>query len=76
MIVNNKKVTAGTVTKQKLLRGNYNMKSKQKKWNPVIINIMADGSSIDDLKGYVIPAGHTYYDIIRGINKLEARKGA
>lgn len=52
------------------------MKSKQKKWNPVIINIMADGSSIDDLKGYVIPAGHTYYDIIRGINKLEARKGA
>ena len=44
-------------------------KSNKKKWNPRIINIMADGSQVDDLTGYVIPAGHPYYDIILGINK-------
>lgn len=45
------------------------MKTVKKEWKPRIINIMADGSVIEDLTGYVIPAGHSYYDIILGINK-------
>ncbi|EPT35852.1 MULTISPECIES: BOW99_gp33 family protein [Streptococcus] len=52
------------------------MKSEKKKWKPRIINIMADGSVIEDLTGYVIPAGHAYYDIILGMHKHEQRKGA
>ncbi|MFI3593853.1 BOW99_gp33 family protein [Streptococcus uberis] len=52
------------------------MKQKKKTWKPRIINIMADGSVIEDLTGYVIPSGHAYYDIIRGINKHELQKGA
>ena len=40
------------------------MKKEKKKWEPRIVNIMADGSQVDDLTGYVIPAGHSYYDII------------
>ena len=52
------------------------MKQEKKKWEPRIVNIMADGSIVEDLTGYVIPTGHTYYDIIRGINKQELRKGA
>jgi hypothetical protein len=40
---------------------------KKQKWEPVIINIMADGSRVDDLTKYVIPSGHAYYDIIQGI---------
>ena len=51
------------------------MKSEKKKWKPRIINIMADGSVIEDLTGYVIPAGHPYYDIV-GMHKHELRKGA
>lgn len=43
------------------------MKSNKKKWEPRIINIMADGSVIEDLTGYVIPAGHAYYNVIKGI---------
>mgnify|MGYP000863435892 CR=1 FL=1 len=43
------------------------MKTVKKKWEPRIINIMADGSVIEDLTGYVIPAGHTYYNVIKGI---------
>lgn len=43
----------------------YNM--KQRKWEPVIINIMADGSRVDDLTKYTIPAGHSYYDIVASI---------
>ena len=43
------------------------MKSNKKKWEPRIINIMADGSVIEDLTGYVNPAGHTYYNVIKGI---------
>lgn len=39
---------------------------KKQKWEPVIINIMADGSKVDDLTKYVIPSGHAYYDIIIG----------
>lgn len=45
------------------------MKNNKKKWEPRIINIMADGSVIEDLTGYVIPAGHTYYNVIKGIYK-------
>ncbi|WP_422802415.1 BOW99_gp33 family protein, partial [Streptococcus gordonii] len=33
------------------------MKRKKEQWKPRIINIMADGSEIEDLTGYVIPAG-------------------
>lgn len=40
------------------------MKFKKNKWEPRIINIMADGSQVDNLSGYTIPAGHSYYDII------------
>lgn len=49
---------------------------EKRKWEPVIINIMADGSRIDDLTGYVIPASHIYYDIIIGYHKEKIRKGA
>lgn len=46
------------------------MKSIKNKWEPRIINIMADGSQVDNLSGYIIPAGHSYYDIIlRGLKK-------
>lgn len=45
------------------------MKSIKKKWDPRIVNIMADGSQVGDLTGYVIPAGHSYYDIIQGMHK-------
>ena len=44
------------------------MKNKKEQWKPRIVNIMADGSQVDDLTGYVIPAGHSYYDIILGMN--------
>lgn len=60
----------------KHLRGNYIMKTVKKKWEPRIVNIMADGSQVDDLTGYVIPAGHSYYDIILGMHKRELQKGA
>lgn len=52
------------------------MKQEKKKWEPRIINVMIDGSVIEDLTGYVIPAGHPYYDIIVGMHKQELRKGA
>lgn len=45
------------------------MKNKKEQWKPRIVNIMADGSVVEDLTGYVIPAGHSYYDIILGMNK-------
>lgn len=46
------------------------MKLIKNKWEPRIINIMADGSQVDNLSGYIIPAGHSYYDIIlRGLKK-------
>lgn len=60
----------------KHLRGNYIMKTVKKEWEPRIVNIMADGSIVEDLTGYVIPAGHSYYDIILGMNKRELQKGA
>lgn len=43
------------------------MKRKKEQWNPKIINIMADGSVVEDLTGYVIPAGHQYYSIVKRI---------
>lgn len=49
---------------------------KKRKWEPVVINIMADGSRVDDLTKYVIPSGHAYYDIIIGFSKEKLREGA
>ena len=45
------------------------MKRKKEQWKPKIVNIMADGSQVEDLTGYVIPAGHLYYDIIKRFNE-------
>lgn len=50
------------------------MVKEKKKWEPRIVNIMADGSQVDDLTGYVIPAGHAYYNIIRGFYKHNLRR--
>lgn len=47
------------------------MKKTKKKWEPRIVNIMADGSQVDDLTGYIIPAGHQYYRIIKNIDTKE-----
>jgi hypothetical protein len=52
------------------------MKRKKEQWHPRIINIMADGRQIDDLTGYIIPAGHKYYRILKGIYEEEMEKGA
>lgn len=38
-------------------------------WRPRIINVMADGSQLEDLSGYVIPKDSGYYNIIRRMNK-------
>jgi len=38
-------------------------------WRPRIINIMADGSRVEDLTGYTIPKDSGYYNVIRRINK-------
>lgn len=71
-----KKAPDGDQALNKIIQGNYNMKRKKEQWKPRIVNIMADGSQLDDLTGYVIPAGHSYYDIILGMNKRELQKGA
>ncbi len=34
-----------------------------------------DGSIVEDLTGCVIPAGHSYYDIILGMNKQSNEEG-
>lgn len=47
------------------------MNQQKKQWKPRIINIMADGSEIEDLTGYIIPAGHQYYRIIKNIDTKE-----
>ena len=47
------------------------MRQPKKQWKPRIINIMADGTEIEDLTGYIIPAGHQYYRIIRSIDTKE-----
>ena len=46
------------------------MKKAERKWKPKIINVMTDGSVIEDLTGYIIPPSHQYYEIIKGINKV------
>ena len=63
------KAPDGNQALNKIIQGNYNMKNKKEQWKPRIVNIMADGSVVEDLTGYVIPAGHSYYDIILGMNK-------
>ncbi|EPV98039.1 TPA: hypothetical protein U9P43_000679 [Streptococcus agalactiae] len=56
------------------------MKQEKKKWTPKIHNlrkIIVDGEErwVEfEIEGYVIPAGHAYYDIIRGINKQDRRE--
>ena len=59
-----------------ILQEDYTMKTVKKKWEPRIVNIMANGSRVDDLTKYVIPSGHAYYDIIIGYHKEKLRKGA
>ena len=41
------------------------MKNKKEQWKPQIVNIMADGSVVDDLTWYAIPSGLSYYNIIK-----------
>ena len=69
------KAPDGIQALNKIIQGNYNMKNKKEQWKPQIINIMADGSQVDDLTGYVIPAGHSYYDIVLGMNKQSNEEG-
>lgn len=38
-------------------------------WKPRIINVMADGSQLEDLTGYIIPKDSGYYKAIKRINK-------
>lgn len=45
------------------------MEKLKKQWQPIIINIMADGSKLDDLTGYTIPRDSGYYHAIRKMNK-------
>lgn len=45
------------------------MESNKTQWQPIIINIMADGSQVDNLTGYTIPKDSGYYNAIRRINK-------
>lgn len=58
------------------------MKQEKKKWTPQITNlrkVIVDGVEqwVEfETEGYVIPAGHAYYDIILGMHKHELQKGA
>ena len=45
------------------------MTRTKNQWRPHIINIMADGSQVNDLAGYTIPKDSGYYNAIRKINK-------
>ncbi|GAB7507379.1 MULTISPECIES: BOW99_gp33 family protein [Bacteria] len=45
----------------------FTMKSNKTQWDPRIINIMSDGTRVDDLTGYIIPAGQQYYTVLRSI---------
>lgn len=45
------------------------MTKTKNQWKPRIINVMADGSQLEDLSGYVIPKDSGYYNAIRRINK-------
>ena len=69
------KAPDGNQALNKIIQGNYNMKNKKEQWKPRIVNIMADGSVVEDLTGYVIPAGHSYYDIILGMNMQSNEEG-
>ena len=56
------------------------MTKKKEQWTPVIKNLrkaIVDGVEqwVEfETEGHVIPAGHSYYDIIRGINKEVQQK--
>lgn len=58
------------------------MSRKKEQWTPKITNlrkVIVDGVEqwVEfETEGYVIPAGHPYYDIIVGMHKHELRKGA
>lgn len=44
------------------------MKREKKKWQPKVTNIMADGTVVEDLTGYVIPRTATaYYACLKSI---------
>lgn len=45
------------------------MKNTRTQWRPLVVNIMADGSQLDDLTGYTIPKDSSYYHAIRRMNK-------
>lgn len=45
------------------------MNLKNKQWKPRIINVMADGSQLEDLTGYTIPKDSGYYNVIKRMNK-------
>ncbi|WP_205402183.1 BOW99_gp33 family protein [Streptococcus lutetiensis] len=36
-----------------------------------LIHVMADGTERDDITGYVIPAGHQVYNILKAINEKQ-----
>ena len=56
------------------------MTKKKEQWTPAITNlrkVIVDGVEqwVEfETEGYVIPASHSYYDIVRGINKEVQRK--
>ena len=56
------------------------MTKKKEQWTPTIRNlrkVIVDGVEqwVEfETEGYVIPAGHTYHDIIKGINTEVQRK--
>nr|DAY36954.1 MAG TPA: hypothetical protein [Caudoviricetes sp.] len=45
------------------------MTKTKNQWKPRIINVMADGSQLEDLTGYIIPKDSGYYNAIRRINR-------
>lgn len=34
-----------------------------------VTHVMADGTELDDVTGYVIPPGHQVYNILKSINE-------
>lgn len=56
------------------------MTKKKEEWTPTITNlrkVIVDGVEqwVEfETESYVIPAGHAYYDILRGINTEVQRK--
>ncbi|MBF1724479.1 MAG: hypothetical protein HXO97_00250 [Streptococcus sp.] len=45
------------------------MTKTKNQWQPRIINVMADGSQLEDLTGYTIPKDSGYYNVIKRMNK-------